>query len=419
MKQMEDYLPIVGEKVVYDIYKKASKLYDKHLVHVNSTFIGGGVAEILNKLVPLTNDTGLDAGWRVLHGNLEFYDITKKMHNALQGSTDSLKAEDKQTYLGVNKAFASYTHFDHDCIVIHDPQPLSLIKYINKRQPWIWRCHIDLTNPNPEFWNFIKPFILRYDLMIVSSEQYKKDDIPVEQRVIQPAIDPLAPKNIALSEQRCKNILKEAGIPTDKPIITQVSRMDKWKDPEGLLKIFEKVKKKVDCRLLYAYNLATDDPEGVDIFNRIKKAVNELPFKDDILFVLGNNDYLVNAIQTYSDVVIQKSIREGFCLCVTEAMWKGTPVVASNVGGIPVQIDDGDNGYLFEPDDHQGFADSIIELLKNKRLAQTIGKSGHDKIKQKFLLPRLLKDYLTIMYDVLKEQHPIYKTALFFLQKGL
>ncbi|MCF8357926.1 MAG: glycosyltransferase [Prolixibacteraceae bacterium] len=402
MKQMEDYLPIVGEKVVYDIYKKASKLYDKHLVHVNSTFIGGGVAEILNKLVPLTNDTGLDAGWRVLHGNLEFYDITKKMHNALQGSTDSLKEEDKKTYLGVNNAFASYTHFDHDCIVIHDPQPLSLIKYINKRQPWIWRCHIDLTNPNPEFWNFIKPFILRYDLMIVSSEQYKKDDIPVEQRVIQPAIDPLAPKNIALSEQRCKDILKEAGIPTDKPIITQVSRMDKWKDPEGLLKIFEKVKKKVDCRLLYTYNLATDDPEGVDIFNRIKQSVRDLHFKDDILFVLGNNDYLVNAIQTFSDVVIQKSIREGFCLCVTEAMWKGTPVVASNVGGIPVQIDDGDNGYLFKPDDYQGFADSIIELLKNKRLAQTIGKSGRDKIKQKFLLPRLLKDYLTIMYDVLK-----------------
>lgn len=387
--------------MVYDIYKKASKLYDKHLVHVNSTFIGGGVAEILNNLVPLTNDTGLDAGWRVLHGNLEFYDITKRMHNALQGSNDSFKDVDKETYLSVNKAFASYTHFDHDCIVIHDPQPLSLIKYINKRQPWIWRCHIDLTNPNPEYWEFIKPFILRYDLMIVSAEQYKKKDIPVEQRIIHPAIDPLAPKNTTLSEAVCKKILNDVGIPTDKPIITQVSRMDKWKDPEGLLKIFEKVKKKVDCRLLYTYNLATDDPEGVDIFNRIQNAVSDLHFKDDILFVLGNNDYLVNAIQTYSEVVIQKSIREGFCLCVTEAMWKGTPVVASNVGGIPVQIDDGENGYLFEPDDYQGFADCIVELLNNKKLAQSIGKSGRDNIKHKFLLPRLLKDYLTIMYDVL------------------
>ncbi len=402
MKQMEDYLPIVGEKVIYDIYKKASKLYNKHLVHVNSTFIGGGVAEILNNLVPLINDTGLDAGWRVLHGNLEFYDITKRMHNALQGSEESFKEEDRNTYLRVNKAFASYTHFDHDCIFIHDPQPLALVKYIKKQQPWIWRCHIDLTNPNPEFWEFIKPFILRYDLMIVSAEQYKKDDIPVEQRIVHPAIDPLAPKNVPLSQSRCEKILKEAGIPIDKPIITQVSRMDKWKDPEGLLKIFELVKEKVDCRLLFAYNLATDDPEGIDIFNRIQQAVNDLSFKDDILFVLGNNDYLVNAIQTYSDVVIQKSIREGFCLCVTEAMWKSTPVVASNVGGIPVQIDNGDNGFLFDPYDYQGFADCTIELLKNKKLAESIGLSGRDKIKEKFLLPRLLNDYLTIMYDVLK-----------------
>ena len=391
-----------GEKEIYEIYQKAAKLYDKHLIHVNSTFIGGGVAEILNNLVPLTNDTGLDAGWRVLHGNLEFYDITKKMHNALQGSEDIFKDEDKQTYLNVNKAFASYTHFDHDCVFIHDPQPLSLIKYIKKQQPWVWRCHIDLTNPNIDYWEFIKPFILRYDLMIVSAEQYKKKDIPVEQRIVHPAIDPLAPKNIILSQKRCKEILKEAGIPTDKPIITQVSRMDKWKDPEGLLKIFEKVREKVDCRLLYTYNLATDDPEGVDIFNRIQQAVKDLSFKNDILFVMGNNDYLVNAIQTYSNVVIQKSIREGFCLCVTEAMWKETPVVASNVGGIPIQIDDGENGFLFDPYDYQGFADSIVELLTNKKLAESIAKSGRDNIKHKFLLPRLLNDYLTIMYDLLK-----------------
>ena len=401
IKRMEEYIPIVGEKVVYDIYQKAAKLYERHLVHVNSTFLGGGVAEILNNLVPLTNDIGLDAGWRVLHGNLEFYDITKGMHNALQGSRGSFKEKDKQTYLNVTSAFATYTHFDHDCIVIHDPQPLSLIRYLNKRQPWIWRCHIDLTDPNPEYWEFIKPFILRYDLMIVSAEQYKKKDIPVEQRIIHPAIDPLSPKNIHLTEQQCKKILNEAGIPTDKPIITQVSRMDKWKDPEGLLKIFEIVRKKVDCRLLYTYNLATDDPEGVEIFNRIHKSAKDLKYNHDILFVLGNNDFLVNAIQTYSDVIVQKSLREGFCLCVTEAMWKGTPVVASNVGGIPVQIDDGKNGFLFEPKDYQGFADCIIELLKNKKLTQSIGKAARDNIRKKFLLPRLLEDYLTLMHMVL------------------
>lgn len=401
MKRMEEYLHIVGEKALYDIYQKAAKLYERHLVHVNSTFIGGGVAEILNNLVPLTNDIGLDAGWRVLHGNLEFYNITKRMHNALQGAKGPFRKEDRNTYLEVNAAFATYTHFDHDCIVIHDPQPLSLIRYINKRQPWIWRCHIDLTTPNPEFWDFIKPFILRYDLMIVSAEKYKKKDIPVEQRIIHPAIDPLSPKNIRLPEHQVKKILEDVGIPTDKPLITQVSRMDKWKDPEGLLKIFEIVKQKVDCRLLYTYNLATDDPEGVDIFNRIHERAKEMSFKDDVLFVLGNNDFLVNAIQTFSDVVIQKSIREGFCLCVTEAMWKGTPVVASNVGGIPVQIDDEKNGYLCEPADYQGFADRIIELLKNQKLAHEIGMKGQDNIREKFLLPRLLKDYLTLMHEVL------------------
>ena len=401
MKRMEEYLPIVGEKEVYEIYQKAAKLYKKHLLHINSTFIGGGVAEILNNLVPLTNDIGLDAGWRVLHGNLGFYDITKRMHNALQGSGDPFMENDKKNYLDVNAVFATYTHSGHDCIVIHDPQPLPLVRYLNKRQPWIWRCHIDLTQPNPEYWEFIKPFILRYDMMIVSSEDYKKNDIPVEQRIIHPAIDPLSPKNIPLSEQSIKTYLNEAGIPTDKPLITQVSRMDKWKDPEGLLKIFEIVKQKVDCRLLYTYNLATDDPEGFDIFNRIHESAKQLPYSDDILFVVGNNDYWVNAIQTYSDVVVQKSTKEGFCLCVTEAMWKGSPVVASRVGGIPTQIEDGENGYLLEPDDYQGFADRITELLKNKSLKRTMGIKARESAKKKFLLPRLLKDYLTIMYDVL------------------
>jgi trehalose synthase len=401
MRKMEEYIPIVGEKEVYEIYKQAAKLYERRLVHVNSTFIGGGVAEILNNLVPLTNDIGLDAGWRVLHGNLEFYGITKRLHNALQGSKGSFKAVDQQAYLDVNAAFATYTRFNHDCIVIHDPQPLALIRYMNKRQPWIWRCHIDITHPNPEYWEFVKPFLLRYDRMIVSAEQYKKKDLPVEQVVIHPAIDPLSPKNIHLTEEQCIKTLEDAGIHTDKPIITQVSRMDEWKDPEGLLKIFEIIKHKVDCRLIYAYNLATDDPEGVDIFNRLKRAAKDLKFNSDIMFVLGNNDFLVNAIQTYSDVIVQKSIREGFCLCVTEAMWKGTPVVASRVGGIPVQIDDGENGFLLEPKDYQGFADRIVELLQNKEMAKAMGMKGREKIRQKFLLPRLLKDYLVLMREVL------------------
>lgn len=401
MKRMEDYLPIVGEKVLYNIYQKAAKLYERHLLHVNSTFIGGGVAEILNNLVPLTNDIGLDAGWRVLHGTAEFYDITKSMHNALQGAEGPFLEGHRQTYLDVNADFATYTHPRHDCIVIHDPQPLPLIRYMHKREPWIWRCHIDLTQPNPEFWNFIKPFILRYDLMIVSAEEYKKKDIPIEQRIIHPAIDPLSPKNSAIDKTEAKKIFEEAGIPTDKPIITQVSRMDKWKDPEGLLKIYEMVREKVDCRLLYTYNLAADDPEGFDILSRIREKSEELSSNGDVLFVIGNHDRLVNAIQTYSDVIVQKSTREGFCLCVTEALWKGTPVIASNVGGIPIQIENNKSGYLVDPYDYQGFADRIIEILKNKNLAKQIGLHAHKRAKQMFLLPRLLDNYLTMMYDVM------------------
>jgi len=401
MKRIEDYLPIVGDKVMYDIYQKAAKLYERRLLHVNSTFIGGGVAEILNNLVPLMNDIGLDAGWRVLHGTGEFYDITKRMHNALQGAEASLAEDEKKIYLDVNAYFATYTHPRHDCIVIHDPQPLPLIRYIQKRQPWIWRCHIDLTEPNAVYWDFIKPFILRYDLMIVSAEDYKKPDIPVEQRIIHPAIDPLSPKNSEIEEQEIKKLFEGAGIPTDKPIITQVSRMDKWKDPEGLLKIYEMVKEKVDCRLLYTYNLAADDPEGIDIFNRLREQSDEHANNGDVLFVIGNNDRLVNAIQTYSDVIVQKSTREGFCLCVTEGLWKGRPVVASRVGGIPIQIEDGENGFLVDPYDYQGFADRIVEILRNNSLAESLGGKARESARNKFLLPRLLGDYLTIMYDVL------------------
>jgi trehalose synthase len=400
MKRMEDYLPIVGEKVVYDIYQKATKLYDRHLLHINSTFIGGGVAEILNNLVPLMNDIGVDAGWRVLHGTTEFYDITKRMHNGLQGGNGSFQEIDKRTYLDVNAYFATYTRPPEDCIIIHDPQPLPLIRYVNKRRPWIWRCHIDLTQPNDALWDFVKPFILRYDLMIVSAEEYKKKDIPIEQRIVHPAIDPMSPKNTPIKKQEVKELFDQAGIPTDKPIITQVSRMDKWKDPEGLLKIYEMVREKVDCRLLYTYNLAADDPEGIDIFNRIHEQSKHLSSNGDVLFVIGNNDRLVNAIQSFSDVVVQKSTREGFCLCVTEALWKGRTVVASRVGGIPIQIEDEVNGFLVDPYDYQGFADRIVEILKNKSLADTMGKKARENARNNFLLPRLLGDYLDIMYEV-------------------
>jgi len=399
---MEDYIEVVGDKVISDIYKKANRLYDRHIININSTFQGGGVAEILSRLVPMMNYVGVDAGWRILHGNPAFFDVTKKFHNALQGGDINLSQMKKRLYLDANQEFAVYTHLNHDCVILHDPQPLPLVKFCHKKQPWIWRCHIDLTKPNKELWNFLKPFILRYDMVIFSSENYKKDDLPVEQRIIHPALDPLSLKNQDLSQKDILKYIKKAGIPTDKPVITQVSRMDPWKDPEGVLDVYEQVRKKVDCRLVFCYNLASDDPQGMEIYSRVFQKAKRLVNNGDVIFVVGNNDILVNAVQRFSDVIIQKSIREGFGLVVTEALWKAKPVVASNIGGIPIQIQDGENGFLVEPNDVTACADRVVEILKNPSLAKEIGNRAKESVREKFLTTRLLSDYLNLMLEVLK-----------------
>jgi len=399
---MEDYIEVVGDKIISAIYKKASKLYGKHIININSTFQGGGVAEILSRLVPMMNYVGVDTGWRILHGNPAFFEVTKKFHNALQGGSINLSQMKKGLYLEINQEFSVYTHLGHNCVILHDPQPLPLIKYCHKSQPWIWRCHIDLSDPHKELWNFLKQFILRYDLVIFSSEDYKKKDLPVEQRVIYPAIDPLSLKNRELSKNDIAKYIKKAGIPTDKPLITQISRMDPWKDPEGVLDVYIYVKKKIDCRLLYCYNLATDDPEGMDIYARVHRKAKDLVANGDVIFVVGNNDILVNAIQRFSDVIVQKSTKEGFSLTVTEALWKGKPVVASNVGGIPIQIKDGENGFLVEPYDIKGCADRIIELLKKPSLSEKMGKKAKENVRKNFLTTRLLTDYLDLLLEMLK-----------------
>jgi trehalose synthase len=401
MSSLEEYRGIVSDERISEIYKKARGLYGRHVLHINSTPQGGGVAEILSSLVPLMNDVGIDAGWRILHGNPDFFTITKKFHNALQGDRIHFTKLKKELYSQTNGNFSIYTHINHDCVIIHDPQPLALIQFYKKRQPWIWRCHIDLSDPHQDLWEFLKRFILRYDSMIISSEKYKKSDLPVDQRIIFPAIDPLTLKNMELSDKDISKYRSKAGIPDDKPVITQVSRMDQWKDPLGLLEIFKHVKKEVDCRLVYCYNMASDDPEGVDIYTKVRQKAESLVNNGDVIFVMGNNDILVNAVQRVSDVVVQKSTKEGFCLCVTEALWKGKPVVGSNVGGIPIQIKDKKNGFLVEPNDTKGFADRIVELLKNPGSAEKMGKKARETVRENFLITRLLSDYLDLLNDTL------------------
>ncbi|MCK4339770.1 MAG: glycosyltransferase [Candidatus Cloacimonetes bacterium] len=401
MRKLEDYIGIVGDEVISNIYMNAKKLYGKHILHINSTYQGGGVSEMLVSLVPLMNNIGLDAGWRILHGSPDFFMITKKFHNGLQGAKINLSDLKKSLYTQTNENFSTFTHIDHDCVIIHDPQPLPLIRFYRKQQPWIWRCHIDLSDPQNDLWNFLKNFMLKYDVIISSSEKYKKADLPVEQRIICPAIDPVSLKNKDLSEKDILKFIKKAQIPTDKPIITQVSRMDPWKDPEGLLEVFNLVKEKIDCRLVYCYNTAPDDPEGMTIYSRVHRKAKKLIEKGDVIFVVGNNDVLVNAVQKFSTVIVQKSIREGFCLAVTEALWKKKPVVASNVGGIPAQIKDGENGFLLEHTDTKGFADKIIRILQNPKLSTELGEKGKEFVRKKFLITRLLSDYLDLMNDVL------------------
>lgn len=401
MRKLEDYIEIVGDDIISNIYRKARKLYTKHILHINSTYQGGGVSEMLVSLVPLMDDIGIYAGWRILHGSPDFFTITKKFHNGLQGAKINLSEMKKRLYNQTNENFSTFTHIDHDCVIIHDPQPLPLIRFYRKCQPWIWRCHIDLTDPQKDLWNFLKNFMLKYDVIIVSSEKYKKADLPVEQKVIHPAINPISLKNKDLDNKDILKLIKKARIPTDKPIITQVSRMDPWKDPEGLLEVFNYVKEKIDCRFVYCYNTAPDDPEGMMIYTKVRRKAKKLIDNGDVIFVIGNNDILVNAVQRFSTVIVQKSIREGFCLAVTEALWKKKPVVASNVGGIPTQIKDGENGFLLEPTDTKGFADRIIRVLQEPKLAADMGEKGKEFVRKNFLITRLLSDYLDLMNDVL------------------
>jgi len=405
MRSLEDYREIVGDKVILEISERTRKLQGKRVIHVNSTYQGGGVAQILNSLVPLMNDVGIEADWRILHGTTDFFTITKKFHNALQGAPIRLSDIKKQLYVQTSEEFSRHCYLDADCVIVHDPQPLPMIKFYKKHQPWIWRCHIDLTDPNMHLWEYLESFVVRYDMVIISNREYAKEDLPIEQRIVYPAIDPLSLKNTEISDFLMWKYITKAGIPTDKPVITQVSRMDPWKDPEGLLEVFGRVREKVDCRLIYCYDMATDDPEGAEVYYRVRRKAKKLFGKGDVIFILGNNQVLVNAIQRFSNVILQKSIREGFCLAVTEALWKGTPVVSTKVGGIPIQIQDGVNGFLVDPHDSEAFADRVVHLLQNPSLAAELGSKGRETVKEKFLITRLLLDYSDMLSDVITHGH--------------
>ena len=401
MKHLDDYRGIVSDSILEEIREKGQVLSDATFVHVNATNLGGGVAEILDNMVLLMNDVGIRTDWRVLHGTPEFFEVTKKFHNALQGQDIVFSDNELNLYRFVNEKFSQFALLDHDLVIIHDPQPLALVHYVNHSSPWVWRCHIDITDPNKEAWGFVEPFILEYDRMIVSAERYLREDLAIQQQIIQPSIDPLSPKNMELSHETIEQYLAKEKIPIDKPMITQVSRFDPWKDPEGVLKVYEVVRKEVDCRLVFCYNMANDDPEGMRIYNQMLQTAKSYLERGDVLFVRGDDPVLVNVLQRYSSVIVQKSTREGFGLVVTEALWKETPIVASNIGGIPNQIQDGVTGFLVDPTDISGCAERVLQLLDDPDMSAEMGRRAKESVQKKFLITRHMLDYMNLALDML------------------
>jgi trehalose synthase len=400
MKKLEDYREIIGNEAYYDIRRRARKLYEKHFVHINSTYSGGGVAEMLHSLVPLMNNSGIDTGWRVLAGSADFFAVTKRMHNALQGEGAEFSRADRELYLAYNEEFSRYTHIVHNCVVVHDPQPLALASYYRRRQPWVWRCHLDLSHPDPDLWDFISQYVIGYDAMIVSSDEYRQPSIPVEQRVFNPVIDPLSSKNVRMSPRQIELALAENRIPTDKPLVVQISRFDKWKDPLGVIDAFLRVRQEVDCRLVLCGGMASDDPEGQMIYREVEFAARPHMENGSIILVNYGTDRFVNALQRSAAVVVQKSIREGFGLTVSEALWKERPVVASAVGGIPLQVLDGETGLLCDPRDVDSFACCILRVLRDPAYGAQLGAAGKRRVSERFLITRLMSDYLDLLCEL-------------------
>jgi len=386
--QLEDYEPFVGSETIQRIKRKAEPLRDLHVVHVNSTFYGGGVAELLTSLTLLMNSVGIKTEWRAILGRPDFFSITKKMHNALQGGEINLTDQKKQIYEQVIYENSIRNNLNHDFVIVHDPQPLPLINHYRKRGPWIWRCHIDLSNPNRELWGYLTTFIEKYDACILSIKDYAQP-LQGPQVFFMPAIDPFTIKSGRLSEAEIEERLKYYRIPTDLPLVVQISRFDRWKDPEGVIQAFKLARQEVEGTLVLLGNVATDDPEGQTVFESL------LGSQEERIIILSREDTaLVNALQSRATVVLQKSLREGFGLTVTEAMWKGTPVIGGNVGGIRYQIQDGVNGFLVSSVEEA--ARRIVQLVKDRDLRRQMGQKARETVRERFLMTRLLEQYLDL-----------------------
>ncbi len=392
-ERLEQYREVAPAGTVDFLRKLASRVEDKRMLHVNSTREGGGVAEILHRLLPLLEDLGIKVGWEVITGTELFYRTTKSFHNALQGTKQQISSEMYQAYLECNRENAARLNLTSDFVMIHDPQPAALIEARSSGAKWIWRCHIDVSTPQRSVWQFLRPYVLRYDAAVCSLPKFAQR-LPIPQFLIYPSIDPLSDKNRDLAPEEVDRLIEKLGVPRDKPILLQVSRFDRFKDPVGVVEAYRLVKKSHATRLVLAGGTATDDPEGTEVLAEVREAVSGDP--DVHLLLLPPTAHLeINALQRAATIVLQKSTREGFGLTVAEALWKGKPVIGGQAGGITVQIVPGVTGYL--ANSPEGAAFYARRLLNEPERTAAMGRQAKEYARHRFLITRHLQDYLGLM----------------------
>lgn len=402
MVKIEEYVPIIGQSVVDDLRLIAAKLQGRSIQQLNSTAVGGGVAEILNRMVPLLQELGVNTKWDVIKGGEKFFDVTKKFHNALHGRPEEVTQKDFEIFLETSQNNIDEIDTHADIVFVHDPQPVALVKK-KADNKWVWRCHVDVSNPNQKVWDFLAEYIIRYDAAVFSAPAFSRR-LPIRQFLISPSIDPLSDKNKELPQEVIDEVLRKYNIPKDKPIVTQISRFDRLKDPIGVIEAFREVRKHINCRLVLAGGGASDDPEAALVYAQASEKAQK--DKDIHVLLLAHNDIEINALQRASSVIIQKSIREGFGLTVAEALWKAKPVVASNIGGIPLQVKHKYSGLLCHSIPGAAFA--LKQLLNSPAYARRLGENGREHIRNNFLITRHIRDYILLFLSLYHGEDLVY-----------
>jgi trehalose synthase len=401
-----------GAEVVAQLRELAAPLEGARVLHVNATPYGGGVAEILRSEIPLLRDLGLMADWKLITGDQTFFSVTKAIHNGLQGAARELTPTEQETYLTHSSRNARLLEEEYDLVVVHDPQPLALLRLHGKGEArWVWRCHIDTSEPNLQVWEFLRPYLECYDAAVFTLGGFAPPDVPVERvEIIPPAIDPESPKNFELDARVASRLLRWIGVEVEQPLVTQVSRFDPWKDPLGVIAAYRLVKPEVPgLQLALAGSMALDDPEGWEIYRQIQESAKNDPHIHLFTNLTGVGNVEVNAFQRLSDVVIQKSIREGFGLVVSETLWKETPIVAGRAGGIPLQVRGGVSGLLV--DSVEECAEKTLWALQHPEEAREFGMKGRELVRERFLLTRLIADDLRLYGSLLGTRQPYESVA--------